>query len=325
MKNIVDIFVELGDRLASLTTSEGEGIITAAIEQNAWFTRPDIVRAMEAIREEMLNADKLRAWYDSYPRTAAPKRVAIVMAGNIPLVGFFDLLCVLCSGNEAYVKPSSKDRVLMEYVIAELRAIDSTIPIYTYSAEEQYNIAIATGGDQANDYFRSHFEGTRRLLRGSRHSVALLDGNESEEELSSLITDITAYSGLGCRSISMLFMPRTMTLSLPHTAPANPKLRNNIAARRALYTLQQCPFSDYGAFIAVEQSGFPQSLAEVSIVRYDDISEAKVWIEAHREEVQCVVSHADVANTIPFGRAQYPTLWDYADGVDTMKFLSEEA
>jgi hypothetical protein len=182
-------------------------------------------------------------------------------------------------------------------------------------------MAIATGGDEANAYFRQHFEGTRTLLRGSRHSVAVLDGAESDEELQGLWNDITFYSGLGCRSVSMLFVPEGRDVVLPKREAANPKLRNNLRQRRALYAVQRRDVRDYGAFIALEQEAFPTSLAEVAVRRYRDVEEVRTWLAEHRDGVQCVVSHLAIEGCVPFGRAQYPLLMDYADGVDTMKFL----
>lgn len=322
MKSVVDIFVELGARLRGFGDDDASReVMRQAVEHNPWFTERDIVRAVDAIREEMLDGAKLTAWLAHYTPASVPQRVAVIMAGNIPLVGFFDLLCVVCSGHKLYVKPSSKDRVLMEYIIDLLRDIETEIPIYKYNSEERYDMAIATGGDEANAYFRQHFAGTRHLLRGSRHSVAVLDGTESDAELQGLLSDITSYSGLGCRSVSMLFLPEDCELRLPKSEAQNPKLRNNIAQRRALYTLQGKPYKDYGAFLALEATAFSTSLAEIAICRYRDIKEVREWIAEHREELQCVVSHADIEGCVPFGTAQYPTLTDYADGVDSMKFL----
>ena len=325
MRDIVTIFATLGQRLATLgTTPEGESLIAQAIAQNGWFTRADILRSVDAIREEMLSEASLNRWLSAYRPSTTPQRVAIVMAGNIPLVGFFDLLCTLCSGHKAYIKPSSKDSVLMNYIIRTLKEIDPTISIFAYDPTEHYDLAIATGSNEANNYFRTHFQGTRCLLRGSRHSVAVLDGKESEAELQGLITDITAYSGLGCRSVSMLFAPQGMEIVLPHTTALNPKLRGNIASRRALYTIQHRAFSDCGAFLLSQGSAFPTTLAEVTLQRYDNLSDVATWLQAQRDGIQCVVTHTDLPNAIPFGRAQYPTLTDYADGVDTMLFLGNE-
>lgn len=315
--------MELGSRLRGFGGDEASReVMQRAMAQNAWFTEGDILRAVGAIRSEMLDRGKLSAWLARYTPTLAPQRVAIIMAGNIPLVGFFDLLCVLCSGHKAYVKPSSKDRVMTEYVVDLLRDINPNVEIYAYDKDTKYDMAIATGGDEANIYFRTHFEGTRHLLRGSRHSVAVLDGEESHEELQGLVEDITSYSGLGCRSVSMLFLPEGYELRLAKSEAQNPKLRNNVAQRRVLYTLQRRAYSDYGTFIAVEGVAFPNSLAEVTVCRYSDVEEVRGWIREHREELQCVVSHLDIEGCVPFGRAQYPQLSDYADGVDTMQFLA---
>ena len=325
MLDMVGILSTLGARLSDFGhTPTSQRVISEAVAQKGWFTPTDITTAVEAIRSTMLSKEALREWLSHYRLTATPQRVAIVMAGNIPLVGFFDLLCTLCSGHTAYVKPSSKDRILMEYIVAQLKEIEPSIPIYTYAPTEQYDLAIATGSDEANDYFRSHFATTRALLRGSRHSVAVLDGTETVEELQGLMKDITLYSGSGCRSVSLIFAPRGTEIELPHTAPTNPKLGNNLRSRRALYTIQKRPFDDCHAFLLVEGKEFPTSLAEVALYRYDDIAEVERWLDAQHNGIQCVVSHLPLPNAIPFGQAQYPTLRDYADGVDTMLFLGNE-
>ena len=318
MKHIVDIFSALGERLTHFGGDDASNrIIDEAIAANGWFTRADILRAVEAIRSEMLDREKLAAWLKNYTKAVEPKRVAVIMAGNIPLVGFFDLLCVVAAGHECHLKPSSKDSVLMRYVIEQLRDIEPSIAIYDYSADATYDMAIATGGDDANAYFREYFAGTRTLLRGSRHSVAVLNGNESAEELQALHNDITAYSGLGCRSVSMLFVPCGYVPDFKRGEAVNAKLRRNIQAMRATLTIEGAEFWDAGAFIMRRGTDFAQSLAVVTLREYLDIGEVSEWIETNAEHIQCVVSHTD----IPFGRAQYPALTDYADGVDTMRFL----
>lgn len=325
MIDMVGILSTLGARLSDFGhTPTSQRVIDEAVAQNGWFTPTEITTAVEAIRATMLKEEALREWLSRYRICTTPKRVAIIMAGNIPLVGFFDLLCTLCSGHSAYVKPSSKDRVMTDYVIDLLKEIEPTVPIYTYAPTEQYDLAIATGSDEANDYFRRHFATTHALLRGSRHSVALLDGTETEAELQGLMRDITLYSGSGCRSVSMIFAPRGTKIDIPRTAPTNPKLGNNLRSRRALYTIQKRPFDDYHAFLLVEGKEFPTSLAEVALYRYDDLAEVERWLDAQHDDIQCVVSHLPLPNAIPFGQAQYPTLRDYADGVDTMLFLGNE-
>lgn len=322
MKHIVDIFTALGERLGDFGSDERSNrIIEDAIAGNGWFTRGDILRAVGAIRSEMLQREALTEWFNHYTPTTCPKRVAVIMAGNIPLVGFFDLLCVLAAGHECHLKPSSKDRVLMSYIVEQLRDIESSIAIYDYSSDATYDMAIATGGDDANAYFREHFATTHTLLRGSRHSVAVLNGKEGAEELRALYNDITAYSGLGCRSVSMLFVPQGYVPCFERGVAENIKLRRNIQAMRATLTIENDEFYDAGAFIMRRGEDFAQSLAVVTLCEYTDIEDVKAWLKGNAEHIQCVVSNIGIEGAQPLGRAQYPALMDYADGVDTMRFL----
>lgn len=318
MQRTIEIFTTLGERLATFGKDEASAhIIEDAVAENGWFTPRDILQAVDAIRSEMLDREPLTAWLSAYNHASSPKRVAVIMAGNIPLVGLFDLLCVIAAGHTCCVKPSSKDRVLMRYIIGLLREIEPAIRIEEYVATDHYDMAIATGGDDANAYFREHFATTRTLLRGSRHSIAILDGTESREELQGLYTDITSYSGLGCRSVSMLFVPRGYTPKFEGAPAHNPKLQRNVQAMRATLTIEGVEHHDCGAFLMCKGEQFSNSLAVVTLQEYDDIEDVRAWIKDNADGIQCVVSHHDIA----FGRAQYPALTDYADGVDTMRFL----
>ena len=326
---MIDTFVQLGNRLEQF--SHKRDIIQSAIAQTPWFTEEEILRSVDAIRLAMLQRDALEAWIKDYTPAVNPKRVAVIMAGNIPLVGMFDLMCVILSGNECHYKPSSKDSVLMRYVVDELRSHRPDIAIYDYSPTEHYDMAIATGGDDANRYFAEHFATTRRLLRGSRHSIAVLDGTESAEELAALATDITAYSGLGCRSVSMIFYPHgTMPKLASRPASCN-KLSQSLRMRKALLKMQSTPYSDHDGYIATHGTEFPTSLGEVTLHAYSTLHDVERWLTEHGEDIQCVVSHLDSLNAhlpfgriIPFGSAQYPALTDYADGIDTMAFLTAQ-
>lgn len=327
MRERIDIFVELGRRLQSFASRHD--VIARAIEENPWFTQRDILRAVDAICQTMLQRDELEAWASRYTAVSAPQRVALIMAGNIPLVGFFDLMCVVISGNECHFKPSSKDRVLMRYVVDELRAICPDVAIYDYSSDQHYDMAIATGGNDAMRYFDEHFATTRRLLRGSRHSIAVLDGSESASDIEALATDITAYSGLGCRSVSMIFHPKHLKPSLCCSEASCRKLAQSLRMRKALLKMQGVAFDDYDGYITTRGTSFPQSLGEVALREYESLDEVATWLAEHRDDIQCVVSyitsldaHLPFGRTIPFGRGQYPTLYDYADGHDTMLMLT---
>lgn len=327
MKSWVEIFGALGSRLSGFGDDDASRkVVAQAMAENEWFSEDDIRYAVEAICCEMLDAEKLSKWLSFYPSvaTCATKRVAIIMAGNIPLVGFFDLMCVLASGNIPYVKPSSKDRVLEEYVEQLLREIEPELRIERYAENAQYDAVIATGGESANLYFRTTFAGTPCLLRGSRHSVAVLSGKESVGDITLLADDIFVHSGLGCRNVSLVFVPRGYELHLPPRKMCK-AYHNNYRQCRALLTMQGKEFVDLGEAVVVKQlrAEFPRFLSQINVVEYDDLRDVRAWLVENDESLQCVVSDIEGLHSrcVAFGRAQLPTLFDYADERDTMQFL----
>ena len=324
MKNTIETFSALGARLLGFGDDDAtRAVIDSACRANGWFTPADIRRAVRAIACDMLQREKLEAWLADYPvlPVAEPRRVLVVMAGNIPLVGFFDLLCVLVSGHGCLVKPSAKDSVLMEHVVGLLREIDPSAPVRLYDGTSPVDAVIATGSDNANRYFRSLYAGVKTLLRGNRHSVAVLNGRETSGQLEALSDDIFSYSGLGCRNVSLIFVPRGISLRFA-SRRMNPKYLNNYRQRKALREMCGDPFFDLGFALLIRQSEFPQALSEVSVVEYDDLSQVAAWLREHDAELQCVVSDCiDHSRRVPFGRSQQPTLSDYPDAVDVMEFL----
>lgn len=328
MKSTVQIFSELGERLLGFGTDDvSRSVMARAIAENEWFSAGDIRYAVEAVRAEMLDADKIEKWLSHYPTIGSRerRRVAIIMAGNIPLVGFFDLMCVLASGDIPYVKPSSKDRVLEEYIEQLLREIEPELCIEKYVECVDYDAVIATGGESANLYFRTTFDGIPSLIRGSRHSVGVLSGTESEEEIWALTDDIFTYSGLGCRNVSLLFVPKGYELSLP-TRKMCRAYHNNYLQCRALLTMQGAKFEDLGdAVLMPSKAEFPRFLSQINVAEYSDLKEVQQWLVAHDEELQCVVSSIEGLHSrhVPLGCAQLPTLFDYADERDTMQFLAK--
>ena len=325
MKRPLDIFVALGERLAYF----GEDAVSRAVmeraeAENGWFTAADVRYAVRSIREDMLRREKLEPWLASYglpdAAPAKPKRVAIIMAGNIPLVGFFDLLCVVASGNHAAVKMASKDRVLMSYVIELLRDIEPEILLSEY-VDEPVDAVIATGSDNANRYFRSRFADVPSLLRGNRHSVAVLTGDESAEQLRALSEDIYRYSGLGCRNVSLIFAPDGCDVELAK-CDVCAKYANNFRQTRALLAMGGVKYRESGCSLLVEGEAFSAQLSRINVVRYASLAEVGAWLEAHEEELQCVVSNSiEHSRRVAFGSAQRPTLMDYPDERDVMRFL----
>ena len=325
MMSVVDTFAELGKRLQCFGNDQYTlQIIADACAANKWFTPTDIFRAVEAIREQFLNRVKLQGWLSHYNiEQVEPKRVAIIMAGNIPLVGFFDLMCVLMCGHTALVKPSSKDRVLTEYIIGELLAISPALPIILCDQAEDCDMVIATGGDSAAAYFQSRYATTPSLIRGSRHSLAVLGGDESDEDLQALARDIFTYSGLGCRNVSLVMLPRGAELRLPEPDSLNEMYRGGYLSSRALMVMTSQPHINLGYALAVERQGFSDNISCINYCYYDSLEQVEQWLAENDEKIQCIVSRK-VAHPrrVDFGRAQYPTLFDYADGVDVMKFLT---
>jgi len=324
MEKAIALFAELGRRLGTFGRDKpSRRIIRRAEQENGWFTEPEIRRAVEALRSEMLDQVRLRAWLAPYRvPVAVPRDVLVIMAGNLPLVGFFDLLCVVASGHRCLVKPSSKDRVLIGYAIDELKRIDPATRVGYYDDALTPDAVIATGGDNANRYFRAHYAGIPSLLRGSRHSVAALSGRETPEQLAGLADDIWAYSGLGCRSVSLIFAPEGYEPAL-QIPPVNDKYINNYRQQRALLEMQGRPFVDLGCAVAVEQCAFPAALSRIAYAHYATLDEVVAWLAGHDGELQCVVTgclpHSRRAG---FGCAQSPALTDYPDDRDVLAWLA---
>lgn len=327
MKNTINIFSELNARLQNGVPQQ---IAELATTQNSWFSTELIDFAVEAIRRTMLQKELLKEWIAKYEQLphATLNRVLIVMAGNIPLVGFFDLLCVLMAGDHAIVKPSHKDRVLMEWIIGEILDIEPSIPIYIYNEGDSADKIIATGSDMAVAHFEELYKGKPALLRGSRHSAAIITHDTSNAQMQSLSEDIYTYSGLGCRNISLIFVPSDINLSdinIPKpNIELNSKYINNYQQTKAIYQLSGVDFHDTSNSCLVESTEFPSSLSTIAIAHYSSMEEVQDWLNKHDKELQCLVAAPHTINhprRVTFGEAQYPTLYDYADGIDTMKFL----
>ena len=327
MKSTVEIFSELGSRLADFGSRDASHtVLMRALVANEWFTVRDIRYAVEAVCSEMLCADKIENWLSHYPTAGKhePKRVAIIMAGNVPLVGFFDLMCVIANGDIPYIKPSSKDRVLMDYIVQLLREIEPLLRIGQYVEGAEYDAVIATGGDSANLYFRTAFAGVPTLLRGSRHSVAVLSGKASANCMERLADDIFIHSGLGCRNVSVVFVPKGFKPRFD-IRKMSQVYHNNYLQCRALLTMQGVKFEDLGEAVLVplKSAEFPRFLSQINVVEYTSLEEVKQWLADHDEGLQCVVSDIEGLHSrqVSPGEAQRPTLFDYADERDTMQFL----
>lgn len=327
-EHLIEVFSRLGSELADFGRCHGSRqVIADAAAANGWFTEQEIISAVDAICAQMLRSDKLAEWLAPYPDASGGRNVAVIMPGNIPLVGFFDMLCVLISGHRLLYKVSSKDSILTEYIIGRLLRIDPSLPLEPFEGQIP-DAAIATGSDNTNRYFRSRFGNIPALFRGSRASAGVLTGDESEEQLAALSRDIFSYSGLGCRNVSHLILPADYDIGALATALAsyeniNPKYRNNYRQRKAVLTMQKLPFADGGFFILRKDDDFPAPVSEITHHTYSCPEEITAWIAAHSHEIQCVAdSYGQYLRGVRFGQTQSPALTDYPDGVDTMSFLT---
>ncbi len=302
-----------------------QDVIHRAIAQNAWFTREAIESAARAIATNFLDGGQLSDWISAYTLPPLPLKVGIVMAGNIPLVGFQDFVCGFVSGHQLLLKLSSKDTVLISHLIRKLAEWDPAVNEQIHIAEILRNCDayIATGSNNTSRYFEQYFGKWPHLIRKNRTSVAVLDGTETEDELKALGTDIFSYFGLGCRNVTQLCVPEgydfTPFLQLMEAwkdINDHNKYRNNYDYHLALYLLNKVPHLDNGVMLLVENA---LPFSAVSVVHYRRYQNRDAILNELRasSDIQAIVGH----DGIPFGEAQKPQLTDYADGVDVMEFL----
>ena len=336
-------FVALGDFLRSADAQpEIEEIVHRAHATNNWFTPANSLNALQAIANEFLTADKLTAWLNNYPTELSVVRtVGVVMAGNIPAVGFHDLLCVLMSGHKLLAKLSSPDFVLIQYLIQKLKEINPAFDRLIEEAE-RLNAAdayIATGGNNTARYFEYYFAKKPHLIRRNRTSVGLLMGEEDENEFLKLGHDISDYYGLGCRNISTLlvpekydFVPLLRTLEPCATQYLNNhKYQNNYDYNKSIYLINAVPHLDNGYLLLTENDGLASPISVVYYYTYQTLAHARAWLAERTDRIQVVASaqaSPEQPNkgwypaSVAFGQTQRPSLMDYADGVDTMAFLT---
>ena len=330
LKQRIQAFASLGDYLRNLSSSELKDITNSAANDNSWFTPDSVEQSLQAIASWLTEAS-LEAWVSPYPTPPASRKVALVMAGNIPLVGFHDLLAVLTSGHLAMVKLSSKDQFLPSFLIKKLIDIQPAFSdrITVVEQLKSFDAVIATGSDNSGRYFEYYFGKYPHIIRKNRTSVAILSGNETKGELGSLGTDIFSYYGLGCRNVSKLFVPAGyqfdgMFQAIESFAPVinQHKYANNYDHQKSILLINSEKFSDNG-FLLLQES--QKIVSPISVLFYEFFSsedDLSGKLKANAEKIQVVVGKHRLAE-VEFGQAQKPALTDYADKVDTIKFLSE--
>ncbi len=305
---------------------------------NQWFIETNVRIAIEAISDS-LNEENLVEWISKYiTKLSINKKaikVAVIMAGNIPMVGFHDMLCVLLSGNKFVGKLSSDDKYLLPFVTKVLIAIEPNFADYIEFTEGQLknmDAVIATGSNNSARYFDYYFGKYPHIIRKNRNSVAVLIGTESTEDLKLLAKDIFYYFGLGCRNVSKVFVPKgyvfdTFYESVFHCKEVvnNNKYANNYEYNRTVYLMADTPsLLDNNFLLLKEDVGYSSPIGVLFYEYFDDFDTLNKRLENDKEKIQCIVSNSStIKNAVAFGNAQCPILSDYADGVDTMKFLTE--
>ena len=308
-----------------------QGIIEQLHNSNSWFKRSQLEFAF-ASWANALTDEQLTKWLTAYDfKEDALKTVSLILAGNIPMVGFHDVLSVLLSGNKALIKLSSNDIYLIPFMLKYVEIVEPRFAdryLITKEKLEDFDAVIATGSDNTARYFEYYFGKYPNIIRKNRNSVAVLNGKETKEDMLALGEDIFRYFGLGCRSVSKLFVPKGYVfdpffegLFQFKDVLDDDKYTNNYDYNKAVFLMSNFNLLDNGFFTIKEDTSYASPISSAFYEYYEDIDEVQQKLAQDAEKIQCIVSNNLVKNSIPFGTTQKPRLWDYADNVDTMKFL----
>ena len=307
-----------------------EQVKVRASQQNKWFIPDFISLALKNIAEEFLQKNKLEQLASQYripENNPSPKNIGIVMAGNIPLVGFHDFLCVFITGNKQTIKPSSKDDLLIRHLVDKLIEWDSEVPSLVRFSErlKACDAYIATGSNNSARYFEQYFGKYPHIIRRNRTSVAILTGNEGWQDLEKLADDVHQFFGLGCRNVTKIYVPKGYDF-VPLLNAFNKynwmadqsKYKNNYDYQLAVMILNKEYYMSNESILLQEKASVFSPISQLNYEFYDDINSLERRLE-NQEDIQCVVGEGH----LPFGEGQRPGLTDFADGVDTLKFLLE--
>lgn len=344
----IEAFVKLGDFFKQFSTTKIEKIddsesntlffdafemqINRAHEFNGWFNKPNVLKAFESW-SEALSIENLKKWTSNYSfnDNLMPKTVAIIMAGNIPLVGFHDFLSVLISGHNIIAKQSSNDKHFLPLIAKFLEHYHPYFKnkiIFTEGNLTNFDAVIATGSNNTARYFEHYFGKYPTIIRKNRNSVAILTGKETQEELEALGEDIFLYFGLGCRSISKIFVPENYNFDLLFNALYKfndiinyKKYENNYDYNKAVYLMSLFKLQENGFIMLKEDTSYSSPIATLFYEYYDSFKKLTERLANEKENIQCIAYNENVVDFVKFGETQHPKLWNYADDVDTIAFL----
>lgn len=326
-----------GNEPADFSPNEMEKIkrlqeeVRDARQFNAWFTEEFTKNALQALGNS-LKRSSLEKWVSAYDLSPEKqKTIGVVMAGNVPAVGFHDFLSVLISGHRLLAKLSSDDNRLLPAIAELLMAIEPDFKSAIHFTEERlhhFDAIIATGSNNTSRYFEYYFGKYPHIIRKNRNGIAVLDGKETKEQLEGLADDIFLYYGMGCRNVSKVFVPADYNftpllevLAQRKSIAENHKYFNNYEYNKAIFLVNGRNHFDTGNLLMVEDERIPSAVSVVHYDFYHDLPSLRNHLMLQRNEIQCVLSQLPLQNTFPLGKSQEPELWDYADGVDTLEFL----
>lgn len=315
----------------ALSVAETSSVFNRAVSANLWFTEAHIRQAVYAWAES-LQEEHVFQWSEHETVTHAPKEVGLILAGNIPLVGLHDVLCVLLSGHKARIKCSSDDAVLIPWACNLLSQCHPEWKNQISFSNKLNGVEalIATGSNNSSRYFEYYFRNVPHIIRKNRHSVAVLTGKESVDDLEMLGNDVFDYFGLGCRNVSLVWLPAGFELSRLFEAwevrcrslLQHPRYVNNFDYHLAILMVNREPHYTNNAVILQEKTQLSAAISVLHYAYYQHPDEIHSWMQENEDQLQCVVSAADwVTGAVGFGKSQRPLLWDYADGVNTLDFL----
>lgn len=306
-------------------------LIQLSQSHNGWYTPEQVYFSIQSWAEA-LTEKNLNQWLSAYDLDKNNlKNVALILAGNIPLVGFHDFLSVLITGNNVLVKTSSNDQHLLPFLAKYIIAVEPEFASKINFVEgklENFDAVIATGSNNTARYFEYYFKDKPSIIRKSRNSIAVLTGKETKEQLTALGEDIFRYFGLGCRNVSKLFVPKGYSfvpffeaIFAYQDVIHYEKYANNYDYNKAVFLMSNFKLLDNGFLTIKEDQSHASPISSVFYEFYDDINELKTRLQSESEQIQCVVSDNAIENSVDFGQTQNPRLWNYADNTDTISFL----
>ena len=335
LKERIESLIQLGKELTP-DNEQLQTVVNRTYHNNSWFTVENQWKAIEAITQNFLNRDILENWISSYNIPDEPiqlKSVCLVLAGNIPLVGFHDILSVFVAGHKAKIKISDKDPFLIPFIIQNLTEINPLVKEHFELVQgpmKDFDTVIATGSNNSSRYFEAYFGKYPHIIRKNRNAIAVLQGDETAEDLMKLGEDVFTYFGLGCRNVSKIYLPRNYefnplleALHEYREIVLHDKYKNNFDYQFTLLILNKVKYQGNGCILMIESLEIASPIALLHYEYYDDFEMLQLELNGRKDDIQCVVSNTSIEGlpSFKFGEAQKPSINDYADGVDTMAFL----